>query len=325
MNRGVPPTARNARTGEFTPPGITRCARSNNAAEAGVAGTRPVSQAGAHSRLGHAAGSGATAAALRNTEGHAQMDIDGSVALVTGGASGLGFATARRLVAAGARVVVVDLPSSSGAQAAERLGPSATFAPADVTDESGVGAALDAAIALGSLRVAVNCAGVGTPGRVLGKRGVLPLADFANVVQVNLIGTFNVIRLAAERIAASDPIDGERGVIINTASIAAFDGQVGQAAYAASKGGVVGLTLAVARDLADKLIRVVTIAPGLFKTPMLEGLPEEAQASLGAQVPHPSRLGEPDEYARLVEHIVSNPMLNGEVIRLDGALRMAPR
>ena len=253
------------------------------------------------------------------------MDIDGSVALVTGGASGLGFATAQRLVAAGARVVVVDLPSSSGAQAAERLGPSATFAPADVTQESDVGAALDAAGALGSLRIAVNCAGVGTPGRVLGKRGVLPLADFANVVQVNLIGTFNVIRLAAERIAATDAVDGERGVIVNTASIAAFDGQVGQAAYAASKGGVVGLTLSVARDLADTLIRVVTIAPGLFKTPMLEGLPEEAQASLGAQVPHPSRLGEPDEYARLVEHIVSNPMLNGEVIRLDGALRMAPR
>jgi NAD(P)-dependent dehydrogenase (short-subunit alcohol dehydrogenase family) len=253
------------------------------------------------------------------------MNIDGSVALITGGASGLGLATAQRLVAAGARVVVVDLASAPGAQAVERLGPSARFAQADVTDESAVGAALDTATELGTLRVAVNCAGVGTPGRVLGKRGVLPLADFANVVQVNLIGTFNVIRLAAERIATADPLDGERGVIVNTASIAAFDGQVGQAAYAASKGGVVGLTLSVARDLADKLIRVVTIAPGLFKTPMLEGLPDEAQASLGAQVPHPNRLGEPDEYARLVEHIVANPMLNGEVIRLDGALRMAPR
>jgi NAD(P)-dependent dehydrogenase (short-subunit alcohol dehydrogenase family) len=253
------------------------------------------------------------------------MEIDGRVALVTGGASGLGLATAQRLVAAGARVVVADLASSPGAEAAARLGPSARFAPADVTDESAVAAALDMATELGTLRVAVNCAGVGTPGRVLGKRGVLPLADFANVVQVNLIGTFNVIRLAAERIATAEPLDGERGVIVNTASIAAFDGQVGQAAYAASKGGVVGLTLAVARDLADKLIRVVTIAPGLFKTPMLEGLPEEAQASLGAQVPHPNRLGEPDEYARLVEHIILNPMLNGEVIRLDGALRMAPR
>jgi NAD(P)-dependent dehydrogenase (short-subunit alcohol dehydrogenase family) len=253
------------------------------------------------------------------------MNIDGSVALVTGGASGLGLATAQRLVAGGARVVVVDLASSPGAEAAARLGSSARFAPADVTDESAVAAALDTATELGTLRVAVNCAGIGTPGRVLGKRGVLPLADFANVVQVNLIGTFNVIRLAAERIATAEPLDGERGVIVNTASIAAFDGQVGQAAYAASKGGVVGLTLAVARDLADKLIRVVTIAPGLFKTPMLEGLPEDAQASLGAQVPHPNRLGEPDEYAQLAEHIILNPMLNGEVIRLDGALRMAPR
>ncbi|HET6876127.1 MAG TPA: SDR family NAD(P)-dependent oxidoreductase, partial [Jatrophihabitans sp.] len=183
----------------------------------------------------------------------------------------------------------------------------------------------DAATGHGPLRVAVNCAGVGTAGRVIGKKGVLPLADFARVVNVNLIGTFNVIRLAAERMLASEPVGEERGVIVNTASVAAFDGQIGQAAYAASKGGVVGMTLPIARDLADKQIRVMTIAPGLFRTPMLMGLPEEAQESLGRQVPHPSRLGDPDEYAALVEHIVANPMLNGEVIRLDGAIRMAPR
>jgi NAD(P)-dependent dehydrogenase (short-subunit alcohol dehydrogenase family) len=175
------------------------------------------------------------------------------------------------------------------------------------------------------VRIAVNCAGVGTAGRVIGKKGVLPLEEFARVVNINLIGTFNVIRLAAERIAATDEVDGERGVIVNTASVAAFDGQIGQAAYSASKGGVVGMTLPIARDLADKLVRVMTIAPGLFLTPMLQGLPPEAQESLGKQVPHPSRLGDPAEYAALVEHIVQNPMLNGEVIRLDGAIRMAPR
>jgi NAD(P)-dependent dehydrogenase (short-subunit alcohol dehydrogenase family) len=199
------------------------------------------------------------------------------------------------------------------------------FAPADVTSEDEVREALDTAATLGPIRVAVNCAGIGTAGRVIGKNGVLPLDQFARVVTVNLIGTFNVIRLAAERILAADVIDGERGVIVNTASVAAFDGQIGQAAYSASKGGVVGMTLPIARDLADKLIRVMTIAPGLFKTPMLEGLPPEAQDSLGRQVPHPSRLGDPSEYAALVEHIVANPMLNGEVIRLDGAIRMAPR
>jgi NAD(P)-dependent dehydrogenase (short-subunit alcohol dehydrogenase family) len=199
-------------------------------------------------------------------------------------------------------------------------GEGAAFSEADVV------AALDTAAALGPIRIAVNCAGIGTPGRVIsGKGAVLPLEQFTRVVTVNLVGTFNVIRLAAERIAAADPIAGERGVIVNTASAAAFDGQIGQAAYSASKGGVVGMTLSIARDLADKLIRVMTIAPGLFKTPMLEGLPPDAQASLGAQVPHPSRLGDPGEYAALVEHIVANPMLNGEVIRLDGAIRMAPR
>lgn len=251
------------------------------------------------------------------------MNVEGSAAIVTGGASGLGLATATRLTAAGAHVTIVDLPTSDGAARAAELG--ATFAPADVADEQQISAALDAAAAHGPIRVAVNCAGVGWAGRVIGKNGVLPLDVFTAVVTVNLIGTFNVIRLAAERMAATDVVDGERGVIVNTASVAAFDGQIGQAAYSASKGGVVGMTLPIARDLADKLIRVVTIAPGLFLTPMLQGLPQEAQDSLGKQVPHPSRLGDPSEYAALVEHILSNQMLNGEVIRLDGAIRMAPR
>ena len=253
------------------------------------------------------------------------MDIAGSAALVTGGASGLGLATARRIVADGGAVVLLDLPSAPGAKAVDELGSAAVFAPGDVTSPEDVSAALDIAAGLGPVRLAVNCAGVGTAGRVIGRSGVLPLEDFSRVVTINLIGTFNVIRLAAERIAATDEVNGERGVIVNTASVAAFDGQVGQAAYSASKGGVVGMTLPIARDLADKKIRVMTIAPGLFKTPMLAGLPQEAQDSLGAQVPHPARLGDPSEYAALVAHIVSNPMLNGEVIRLDGAIRMAPR
>jgi NAD(P)-dependent dehydrogenase (short-subunit alcohol dehydrogenase family) len=253
------------------------------------------------------------------------MQLSDSVAIVTGGASGLGNAAAQRLLSAGARVVLVDLPTSRGEQAAAELGDGARFAPADVTSEADVTAALDLASELGTVRVAVNCAGLGWAGRVIGKNGVLPLDAFETVVKVNLIGTFNVIRLAAERILQADPIDGERGVIVNTASIAAFDGQIGQAAYSASKGGVVGMTLPIARDLADKLIRVMTIAPGLFLTPMLMGLPDEARASLGAQVPHPSRLGDPSEFAALVQHIVENAMLNGEVIRLDGAIRMAPR
>ena len=256
------------------------------------------------------------------------MKIDAASALVTGGGSGLGAATARTLARAGAAVVVVDLPSSPGAAVAEEIvaaGGRAEFVATDVTDEAAVQAAVDAASALAPLRVVVNCAGVGTPGKVVGKKGPLPLAAFSQVVQVNLVGTFNVIRLAAAAMMQTEPVDGERGVVVNTASAAAYDGQIGQAAYSASKGGVVGMTLPIARELASSLIRVMTIAPGLFETPMLAGLPQEAQDSLGAQVPHPSRLGRPDEYAALVEHVVANPMLNGEVIRLDGAIRMAPR
>ena len=253
------------------------------------------------------------------------MDLSNAVALVTGGASGLGRATAEGLVAAGAKVVLVDLPSSPGAETASEIGDAARFVPADVTDPAAVQEAIDTATELGTLRVAVNCAGVGTPGRVLSKRGPLDLEQFQKVVTINLVGTFNVLRLSAAAMAASDPVDGERGVIVNTASIAAFDGQIGQAAYAASKGGVVGMTLPIARDLAQHLIRVMTIAPGTFSTPMLHGLPPEAVKSLGDAVPMPSRLGEPAEYAALVRHICENQMLNGEVIRLDGALRMAPR
>ncbi|CAN5702899.1 3-hydroxyacyl-CoA dehydrogenase [soil metagenome] len=255
------------------------------------------------------------------------MEIAGKVALVTGGASGLGLATVRRLHEAGARVVVVDLPSADGARVVAELGERAAFAAADVTDEQQVQAAVDVATGLGSLAVVVNCAGIGNAIRVVAKDGTpFPLADFARVVNVNLIGTFNVIRLAAAAMIATTEPDGEeRGVIVNTASVAAFDGQVGQTAYSASKGGVVGMTLPIARDLAQHLIRVVTIAPGLFLTPMFQTLPQAAIDSLGAQVPHPSRLGNAEEYASLVHHITSNPMLNGEVIRLDGAIRMAPR
>ncbi len=254
------------------------------------------------------------------------MDIATSVALVTGGASGLGLATARRLVDEGGKVVIVDLPGSDGASVAADLGAAATFVPADVTDSDAVGEAVATAAELGHLNVAVNCAGIGPPARVLSRDGTpADLDSFRKVVEVNLIGSFNVIRLAAAQMVQHDPQGEERGVIVNTASAAAFDGQIGQAAYAASKGGIVGMTLPIARDLADKRIRVVTIAPGLFRTPLLMGLPEEALDSLGAQVPHPSRLGEPEEYARLVAAIVDNPMLNGETIRLDGAIRMAPR
>ncbi|MGW5518843.1 3-hydroxyacyl-CoA dehydrogenase [Nocardia africana] len=253
------------------------------------------------------------------------MIVNNNVALVTGGASGLGLATVEALHDEGAHVVILDLPTSDGNAVAEKLGERVHFAAGDVTDETTVSRAVGLAESLGPLRVTVNCAGIGNAIKTVGRAGAFPLADFRKVVEVNLIGTFNVLRLAAEAIARTEPVDGERGVIINTASVAAFDGQVGQAAYSASKGGVVGMTLPIARDLAGLLIRVVTIAPGLFKTPLLASLPEAAQASLGQQVPHPSRLGDPAEYGALAAHIVANPMLNGEVIRLDGAIRMAPR
>lgn len=248
-----------------------------------------------------------------------------SVAVVTGAASGLGEATTRRLVADGAKVVMVDLPGPRGEALAAELGSSVRFAPADVRDEASVAAAIDAARELGELRVAVTCAGVATPGRVIGRKGPLPLETFRTVIDINLVGSFNVLRLAAAAMTDNEPLDGDRGVVVMTASIAAYDGQVGQAAYAASKGGIVGLTLSAARDLADKAIRVVTIAPGVFMTPMMAGLPDETKTSLEALVPHPARLGNPSEYADLVGHIVANPLLNGEVIRLDGALRMPPR
>jgi NAD(P)-dependent dehydrogenase (short-subunit alcohol dehydrogenase family) len=250
------------------------------------------------------------------------VQIKDAVAVVTGGASGLGLATTKRLLDAGAQVVVIDL---RGADAVAELGDRARFAEANVTDPEAVTAALDVAESLGPLRINVNCAGIGNAIKTLSKNGAFPIEEFTKVVQVNLIGTFNVLRLAAERIAKTEPVGEERGVIINTASVAAFEGQIGQAAYSASKGGVVGMTLPIARELATHLIRVMTIAPGTFDTPMLAGLPEAARESLGSQVPHPSRLGKPSEYAALVRHIVENPMLNGETIRLDGAIRMAPR
>jgi NAD(P)-dependent dehydrogenase (short-subunit alcohol dehydrogenase family) len=251
------------------------------------------------------------------------VDIQGSVALVTGGASGLGFATATALRAAGAEVLIVDLPSSDGTAQADRIG--AAFVPADVAVATQVQAAVDIAADLGPLRIVVCCAGIATPGKAVGKAGPLPLEDFERVIRVNLTGTFNVIRLAAALMQSIEPVGEERGVIVTTASVAAFDGQVGQPAYSASKAGVAGMTLPLAREFAPSRIRVMTIAPGIFQTPMMAGLPQAAQDSLGAQVPHPSRLGKPEEYAALVEHIVRNPMLNGETIRLDGAIRMAPR
>jgi NAD(P)-dependent dehydrogenase (short-subunit alcohol dehydrogenase family) len=255
------------------------------------------------------------------------MKIAGSTTLITGGASGLGRATAQRIRAAGGNVVLLDLAKSPGADVAAMLGEGALFAPGDVTSADDVSAALDAAVKrFGSLQGLVNCAGIGTADKTFGKRGSADLAGFTRVIQVNLIGTFNCIRLAAERMASNTPnADGERGVIVNTASVAAFDGQIGQAAYSASKGGIVGMTLPIARDLAELGIRVCTIAPGLFDTPLLAGLPEAARASLGKQVPFPSRLGQPPEYAALAAHIMENAMLNGETIRLDGAIRMQPR
>ena len=250
------------------------------------------------------------------------MEIRDAVALVTGGASGLGLATTKRLLDAGAQVVVLDL---KGEEVVRELGDRARFAPADVTDEKAVTSALDIAESLGPLRIVINCAGTGNAIRVLGKDGVFPLDAFRKVIDINLIGTFNVLRLGAERIANTDPVGEERGVIINTASVAAYEGQIGQAAYSASKAGIVGMTVPIARELADGQIRVNTIAPGLFETPLLAALSDEVKKSLGAQVPHPRRLGDPAEYAQLVESIVANPMINGETIRLDGSIRMAPR
>jgi NAD(P)-dependent dehydrogenase (short-subunit alcohol dehydrogenase family) len=247
------------------------------------------------------------------------------VVMITGGASGLGRATAEAALTSGARAVIVDLDSSPGAQLADELGDEAIFLPCDVRDEDQVQAAVEAATSVGVLRVAVNCAGVATPGRVIGKRGVLPLADFRTVLDINLVGTFNVLRLAAAAMIANEPLDGDRGLVIMTASVAAYDGQIGQAAYAASKGGIVSLTLTAARDLADKSIRVMTIAPGVMETPMMAALPGDTKTILEAQVPHPPRLGRPEEYAMLVQSIIANPLLNGEVIRLDGALRLPPR
>jgi NAD(P)-dependent dehydrogenase (short-subunit alcohol dehydrogenase family) len=255
------------------------------------------------------------------------MNINGSTFLVTGGASGLGRATVERLLAHGGRVAILDLARSAGAQVAADLGAHALFAPCDVTSADEVGAAMDAAAAkFGAIHGLVNCAGVAIAEKTHGKRGAHDLGSFTFVIQVNLIGTFNCIRLAAVRMAQNTPnAEGERGVVVNTASVAAFDGQVGQAAYSASKGGIVGMTLPIARDLAEVGVRVCTIAPGLFDTPLMGMLPEPARQSLARQVPFPSRLGRPAEYAALACHIIENPMLNGEVIRLDGALRMQPK
>ncbi|MCH9649178.1 MAG: SDR family oxidoreductase [Deltaproteobacteria bacterium] len=255
------------------------------------------------------------------------MEIQGKTFLISGGGSGLGEATARRLAAAGANVVLADINRETGERVAADLGDQARFAATDVTNEAAVTAAIAVAVdSFGGLNGAVNCAGVGDPGKILGREAPHSLGLFEKVIRINLIGTFNVLRLAAEAMNRNEPdAGGERGVIINTASIAAYDGQIGQAAYASSKGGIVALTLPAARELARFGIRVVTIAPGIFDTPLLAGLPEKARLSLGEQVPFPSRLGQPEEYGALAAHIVSNSMLNGEVIRLDGALRMAPR
>ncbi|SEP72047.1 NAD(P)-dependent dehydrogenase, short-chain alcohol dehydrogenase family [Loktanella sp. DSM 29012] len=253
------------------------------------------------------------------------MDIQGIGVIVAGGASGLGAATARRLATAGAQVTIIDMNAALGQTLAAEIG--GTFAQADVTDDAAVTQAIDAAFAGPTPpRLCVNCAGIGPPAKIVNRDGTpLPLAEFTRIVTINLIGTFNVMSKFAAQLQKLDPLGEERGAIINTASVAAFDGQIGQPAYAASKGGVAALTLPAAREMARFGIRVMTIAPGLFLTPLMESLPQEAQDSLGAQVPFPNRLGDPDEYARLVQSIAENPMLNGEVIRLDGAIRMAPK
>ncbi|MBA9846991.1 MAG: 3-hydroxyacyl-CoA dehydrogenase [Ralstonia sp.] len=252
------------------------------------------------------------------------MEIRDQVFIVTGGASGLGAGTARTLAEAGGKVVIADLNEAAGTALAQELG--GRFVRCDVTSEADGQAVVEAATSLGTLRGLVNCAGIATASRTVGKTGPHPLDQFARVININLIGTFNMIRLAATAMAGNTPnAGGERGVIINTASVAAFDGQIGQAAYAASKGGVVAMTLAIARDLSRDGIRVMTIAPGIFETPMLLGMPAEVQDALGKMVPFPPRLGKPSEYAQLARAIVENPMLNGETIRLDGAIRMQPK
>src|SRR6266516_3941160 len=255
------------------------------------------------------------------------MDLANKGVLVSGGASGLGAACARLLSQCGAKVVIADLNSETGNALARELGDSTLFVQANVVEEESVQAAVQAAVdSFGGLYVVINCAGIGPAEKVVGKNGPASLATFAKVIQVNLIGTFNVIRLAASVMTENSPNEGGgRGVIINTASAAAFEGQIGQAAYSASKGGIVSMTLPIARELARYGIRVMTIAPGLFDTPLLGGLPEQFRLSLGQQVPFPPRLGRPDEYAALAKHIIENEMLNGEVIRLDGGVRMQPR
>jgi NAD(P)-dependent dehydrogenase (short-subunit alcohol dehydrogenase family) len=251
------------------------------------------------------------------------VDVNGAVAVVTGGASGLGEATVRRLVGAGAKVVVVDRDGDRGKALASELGPATAFAEADVTSDESVLAAIAVAAELGPLRIAVNCAGIGVAAKALGKDGPHSLKLFRKAIEVNLVGTFNVCRLAADAMSRTEPLaDGERGVIVNTASVAAFDGQIGQPAYAASKGGVVAMTLPLARELARIGVRVLTIAPGTFATPLLAGLPDEAIRALEADIPFPKRVGDPAEFAAFVAHIVENRFLNGEVIRLDGAIRM---
>lgn len=254
------------------------------------------------------------------------MQISDRVFLITGGASGLGAATVRMVLAAGGRAVIADVNQALGEQLASESGGRARFVRCDVTAESEAKQAVSAATELGPLGGLINCAGIGPPARTLGREGPHSLELFERVIRINLIGSFNMIRLCAQAMAAQSPnAEGERGVIINTASVAAFDGQIGQAAYAASKGGIVGMTLPIARDLSRDGIRVVTIAPGLFLTPLLESLPADAQESLGRQVPFPARLGRPEEFALMVSQILANTMLNGETIRLDGAIRMAPK
>jgi NAD(P)-dependent dehydrogenase (short-subunit alcohol dehydrogenase family) len=255
------------------------------------------------------------------------MDLNGSIFIVTGGSSGLGAATVRRFQARGARVVIADVEAEGGQKLAAELGGGVRFCRTDVTNEADAQAAIDTAVReFGGLNGLVNCAGIGPAERVVGKKGTHRLDSFARVVSVNLIGAFNMLRLAAAVMVTGSPnAAGERGVIVNTASVAVWDGQIGQAAYAASKGGIVAMTLPIARELASSGVRVCTIAPGIFATPMLAGLPSEVQEALGRSVPFPQRLGRPDEYAALAEHVVENEMLNGETIRLDGALRMAPR